>query len=90
MVVASARQQHTQLGFAAEEPFVKTNKYLHHKFLLVRYLIKWAVSSSHIGKVEEVERAVREISQGQASRRPLCSGWHRGTSVEEGREPLGS
>ena len=44
MVVASARQQPTQLGFPAEEPFAKTNKYLQHKFLLARYLTKWAVS----------------------------------------------
>lgn len=83
MVVASVRQQPTRLGFVAEEPFVKTNKYLPHKFLLARYLTKWMVSSSHVGKVEEVESRLESWG-------PLCSGWHRGASVEVGREPLGS
>jgi len=87
--VASTRQEPTQLGFAAKEPFVKTN-YLHHKFLLARYLTMWAVSPSHAGKVEEVESRVGELSCGQASWRPLCRGWHRGTSVGVGGESLDS
>lgn len=34
----------TQRGFPTGEPFAKTNKYLQRKFLLARYLTKWAVS----------------------------------------------